>query len=299
MPISNKVCLFVVLATCPSINSHIAARHLRTLFDLILTNSEVRKLLSDFSLIGRDLLSTGLSKAAGSLKPTEEELEHVDRAAPQDQFITEGGRKIGTEETPVLEANIPGTDRNVKHDPRTDAAMVKNPDGTERPAGEVYGEAQRRAGEYQQRGQAELTNIRTDVQDDVDRRVPSEDDLDPVSPKKSGLKGRLRGFRVRCFVSSEKCIHSLLTFRPLSPTRFLASTRTVLSVARSSFSRTTSPKSVGINSSIAARRSSSSAKSTTTTRNLSGGFSPSSRNTPNTARPSPPLVLTAPTTLLV
>lgn len=171
-----------------------AAQHLRTLFDLVLTNSEVRKLLSDFSLIGRDLLSTGLSKAAGSLKPNEEQLAHVDRAGPQDQFITEGGRKIGTEETPVLEARVPGTDKSVKHDPRTDAAMVRSADGTERPAGEVYGEAQRRAGEYQERGQAELSNIKTDVQRDVDRAA-SDEDVDPVSPKKSGLKGRLRGFR--------------------------------------------------------------------------------------------------------
>lgn len=42
-----------------------AIRHLlRTILSLILTNSEARKLLPDFSLIGRDLLARGASKAA-------------------------------------------------------------------------------------------------------------------------------------------------------------------------------------------------------------------------------------------
>ena len=40
----------------------IALKHLRTLLNLILTNSDVRRLLSDISLIGRDLLSTGPSE---------------------------------------------------------------------------------------------------------------------------------------------------------------------------------------------------------------------------------------------
>jgi hypothetical protein len=40
----------------------LAVRHLRTILSLVLTNSEVRKLLSDFSLIGRDLLTRGASK---------------------------------------------------------------------------------------------------------------------------------------------------------------------------------------------------------------------------------------------
>jgi hypothetical protein len=172
-----------------------AAQHLRTLFDLVLTNSEVRKLLSDFSLIGRDLLSTGLTKAAGSLRPDEEALANVDRAGPQDQFITEGGRKIGTEETPVLEANVPGIDKSIKHDPRTDNVMVKNADGTERPADEAYGQAQQRLGEFQQRGQAELRGTQADAQQEINQRTASDEDLTEPTPKSGGLKGRLRGFR--------------------------------------------------------------------------------------------------------
>jgi hypothetical protein len=51
-----------------------AAKHLRTLLSLVATNSEARKLLSDFSLIGRDLLSKGASKAAEGLAPDQERL---------------------------------------------------------------------------------------------------------------------------------------------------------------------------------------------------------------------------------
>jgi hypothetical protein len=52
----------------------IAVKHLRTLLTLVLTNSEARKLLSDFSLIGRDLLAKGASKAATNIAPDQERL---------------------------------------------------------------------------------------------------------------------------------------------------------------------------------------------------------------------------------
>ncbi|TEB21020.1 hypothetical protein FA13DRAFT_1643942 [Coprinellus micaceus] len=65
-----------------------AAKHLRTLLTLVLTNSEVRKLLSDFSVIGRDLLSIGASKASTLIAPPQHQLDRVDEPAPQDQFIT-------------------------------------------------------------------------------------------------------------------------------------------------------------------------------------------------------------------
>ncbi|KAF8983944.1 hypothetical protein BDQ17DRAFT_1437200 [Cyathus striatus] len=62
-----------------------AIKHLCTLLSLILTISQVHKLLTDFSLIGCDLLSHSLSKAASSLAPSP---DHVDESAPNDQFIT-------------------------------------------------------------------------------------------------------------------------------------------------------------------------------------------------------------------
>jgi len=93
-----------------------AVRHLRTLLNLILTNSEARKLLSDFGVIGRDLLARGAAKVADNLRPGEEQLSKVNHSAPQDQFVTEGGRETGPGEKPVLETKLP-FDTALKHDP--------------------------------------------------------------------------------------------------------------------------------------------------------------------------------------
>lgn len=98
-----------VLYSLPSPSCSTAVRHLRTLLSLILTNSEVRKLLSDFSLIGRDLLAKTAAKAAENIAPDQDALARVDQTAPQDEFITEGGRTAAPNETPVLEARLPGT----------------------------------------------------------------------------------------------------------------------------------------------------------------------------------------------
>ena len=91
----------------------LAVRHLHTILSLVLTNSKVRKLLSDFSLIGRDLLARDASKAAGRLRPDSEALAHVNDSAPQDQFLIEGGRKVGPNETPVPAAKVPGMGHTV------------------------------------------------------------------------------------------------------------------------------------------------------------------------------------------
>ena len=78
-----------------------AVAHLRTLLSLIFTNAEVRKLFSDFGVIGRDLFARGAMKAAEKARPSEERLRTVDDAGPNDTFHTEGGRKVGPNETPV------------------------------------------------------------------------------------------------------------------------------------------------------------------------------------------------------
>ena len=58
---------------------------------LVLTVSEVRRLLYNFSIIGRDLLVKSASKAEMIAMP-EEKLRDVDQNASNDQFITEDGR---------------------------------------------------------------------------------------------------------------------------------------------------------------------------------------------------------------
>ncbi|PPQ68177.1 hypothetical protein CVT24_005064 [Panaeolus cyanescens] len=119
-----------------------AVKHLRTLLNLVLTNSEARKLLSDFSVIGRDLLAITASKAGSSIAPSQDELRRVDQTAPNDQFITEGGRLAGPNETPVLEGRLPGTNKEVRHHPHEDDAYILNEDGSRKPVGEARREAQ-------------------------------------------------------------------------------------------------------------------------------------------------------------
>ncbi|KAF5341441.1 hypothetical protein D9758_014751 [Tetrapyrgos nigripes] len=65
-----------------------AANHIRTLVRLLLTNSEARKLISDLSVVGRDLLSQGLSKAARQIGPDEEQLKGVDEAHHGEAFVS-------------------------------------------------------------------------------------------------------------------------------------------------------------------------------------------------------------------
>ena len=91
---------------------------MRLLLDhLIVTNSEARKLLSDFSTLGRDILARGAEHAAGMIRPDQDRLQQVDQSAPADQFVTQGGRPAGPNETPVAEASIPGVDGAVRHHP--------------------------------------------------------------------------------------------------------------------------------------------------------------------------------------
>ncbi len=96
-----------------------AARHLRTLGNLVVTNREVRKILADFSVIGRDILARTASQVADRVRPTQEALTGVDRPAPSDQFETAGGKTVGPDETPVAEFDASATNGAVRHDPHS------------------------------------------------------------------------------------------------------------------------------------------------------------------------------------
>jgi len=131
-----------------------AVRHLRTISPLILTNSGVRKLLTDFSLIGRDLLARGASKATQCLCPDPEALARVDDST-QDKFITESGRTIGPNEAPVLDAKVPGTGYAVAQYPKEDldaGAAVKMEHGEVKSGQQVYEEGQSHAQVNKERG---------------------------------------------------------------------------------------------------------------------------------------------------
>ncbi|CAG8625632.1 17243_t:CDS:10, partial [Acaulospora colombiana] len=55
-----------------------AVQHLRTLAQLLLTNSEARKLVQDFTLIGRDMFARGASAAAERARPDAERMAKAD-----------------------------------------------------------------------------------------------------------------------------------------------------------------------------------------------------------------------------
>ena len=143
----------------------IAVQHLRTLITLVFTNAEARKLLSDFGLIGRDLLARGASKAAENIAPPEHRLATVDESAPKDQFVSKDGRHVGPDETPVLETRIPGTDHKIERHPRDEQTVVRDefgqPVGT---AGEIYEQRKTEASRVAEEGKQRLQQEKEDVQ---------------------------------------------------------------------------------------------------------------------------------------
>jgi Family of unknown function (DUF5923) len=75
---------------------------------LILTNSEARKLLSDVSLIGRDLFARGAVKIADAARPDPEALARVDEAAPSSDWKPSDGQVRTTEQSLTLSSETPG-----------------------------------------------------------------------------------------------------------------------------------------------------------------------------------------------
>ncbi|THH11002.1 hypothetical protein EW145_g940 [Phellinidium pouzarii] len=63
-----------------------ALGHMRTLFRLLATNSETRKLFSDAKLIGRNIFSDAAYAVADRVRPRQEELEQVDEAILRSKF---------------------------------------------------------------------------------------------------------------------------------------------------------------------------------------------------------------------
>lgn len=172
-----------------------AVQHLRTILSLVLTNSEVRKLLTDFSLMGRDLLARGAAKAADSLRPDEERLARVDASAPNDQFITEGGRVAGPNETPVLEARIPGTDATVTQHPKEplgNGAKVKTTNGTVKSGDQAMREAGAQAEQLKAEGKAKAATERDDMAAPADG---IQEGGETTEIKKQSLMDKMRGYR--------------------------------------------------------------------------------------------------------
>ncbi|KAL1945663.1 hypothetical protein VTO73DRAFT_1665 [Trametes versicolor] len=169
-----------------------AVQHLRTLLSLVFTNAEVRKLFSDFGVIGRDLVARGAEKLAEQARPDEEALRRIDEPAPEHKFISEGGREVGPNETPVPEVQLPGTDVRVAHHPRAEdpasGTAIKHGDEVKR--GDVaYDEAQRKKDEFKSQAQTEANRQTEDVRQcaAVDEPVQNEAD---AQTRKQRLQGK-------------------------------------------------------------------------------------------------------------
>ncbi|RPD78550.1 hypothetical protein L226DRAFT_543850 [Lentinus tigrinus ALCF2SS1-7] len=174
-----------------------AVQHLRTLLSLVFTNAEVRKLVSDFGVIGRDILARGAEKVAEQARPSEDALRRVDQPGPEHTFFTEGGRKAGPNETPVPEVKIPGTDTRVAHHPRADdpakGTAIKQGDEVKR-GDEAMNEAQQRKEEVKGQAQTEVQRQAEDVRQRAAVDEPVKDEGDAQS-RKSRLQDKFTGVK--------------------------------------------------------------------------------------------------------
>ncbi|KAI0768823.1 hypothetical protein BD413DRAFT_561805 [Trametes elegans] len=183
-------------------DGQVAVQHLRTLLSLVFTNAEVRKLFSDFGVIGRDLLARGAEKVAEKARPDEQELRKIDDTAPSHKFVSEGGREVGPNETPVPEVSVPGTDIRVAHHPRADdpaaGTAIKNGDKVER-GDEALNEAQARTEEAKARARTEAERQKEDVKQRAAADEPPQDEGDVQTRKQrlqekwGDVKDTLRG----------------------------------------------------------------------------------------------------------
>ncbi|KAK2464849.1 hypothetical protein APHAL10511_003148 [Amanita phalloides] len=168
-----------------------AVRHLRTLLRLILTNSEIRKLLSDFSIIGRDLLAKGTHKIAGVIAPKGEELAHVDESTPGDRFVSEGGRPVGPNAAPVLDVNIPGTDALVKEHPQK-GAVVQGTSGKQRDVQDVGRE---KVDEVKSQAKVSKDEAKGKIRDQAQEKKETAISAEEGEKKKKGLIEKMKGVR--------------------------------------------------------------------------------------------------------
>lgn len=150
-------------------------------------------MFSDFSVIGRDLLSKTAAKASETIAPSEEELRRADEVAPEDQFMSEGGRRVGLDTTPTFEAPIPGTRSTIRSRPSDHGVRLYSQEGAPRPISELQ------EGMYRVRSAGEEITREVGgrahghVQDIRTSDVPEQE----VHVKKAGLMGKMKDVTVR------------------------------------------------------------------------------------------------------
>jgi hypothetical protein len=118
---------------------------LRTLGTLLITNGQFRKLLSDASVLLRDIAGDAAQKSANKVNPTDEELQNIDRPA-DDNTWHEAPNLDKDNFKQQLKSRVPIGKKDVEQAGR-DATQAANPDGSRDPA-----DAAQRAAQDQQQG---------------------------------------------------------------------------------------------------------------------------------------------------
>lgn len=125
------------------------------------------------------------------IAPSDDKLRQVDQSAPNDQFVTEGGRVAGPGEVPVLESSILGTDKKIKVHPHEEL-RVKHEDGTERPVGDHVDDAKAKYTEVNEAANSTAISAQEKGKAVASADQPSE----VVEEKKHGVMDKMRQFRV-------------------------------------------------------------------------------------------------------
>jgi len=155
-----------------------AAKHLRVLLTLFVTNAEVRKLAKDLGFVCRDIFATTASRAADKARPSQEQLDQVDREAPSKQWVGPDGKTLGPNDTPEIQMKGPDGSQ-VRYNPK-DApgnAQVRDTDGNTHSAGGLYNKAQEKKEEARQqkeenKGEAK-EQLKSHAQDVASNRNPN------------------------------------------------------------------------------------------------------------------------------
>lgn len=166
-----------------------------------MTNSEARKLLSDFSVIGRDLLSKTAAKAAETMAPSEEALRRADDPEQSNRFINEDGRPTDAAGSSTLQVPLPGTSAAVTRGADGDTRLINGetsygPDDVRERGRDVAGKSVETGRQAASAGRRNVEDIRS-----------SEAPVQEAQSKKAGLMDRMKGVTVCVSLISISSLH--------------------------------------------------------------------------------------------
>ena len=111
----------------------------------------------------------------------------MDRSAPDDEFITSGGRPVGPDETPVPEVSVPGTSKTLQQHPNENEPRIMDANGTSKRVGEVTQQVEGRYGESKDRAH----HIGAEAVDKAQSYAETESSQESEE-KKMGMREKMR-----------------------------------------------------------------------------------------------------------